>query len=79
MESAQAQVRYVTYTKVTEVTFRQRQSYKDGVGAAATFEEIPLGWFVYMEGSYEALHVGMDKPDLEPGDKIKITVEKNNG
>jgi hypothetical protein len=33
-----------------------------------------MGWFVHLEGSWESLHVGMDKPDLEPGQTMVVTM-----
>ena len=39
-----------------------------------------LGWFLALEGSYEAVYVGKEKPEgLEIGDVIKITMEKEDG
>lgn len=35
-----------------------------------------LGWFVHFEGSRESIHFGFEKPDIEVGDKFKITFEK---
>lgn len=33
-------------------------------------------WFVHLDGSRESLSLGTEKPDLNVGDKIKITLEK---
>lgn len=35
-----------------------------------------LGWFVALDGSREALGLGPDKPDLAPGDKMRVSLEK---
>lgn len=31
-----------------------------------------------LEGSYEALHIGFEKPAFHVGDRVKITMEKVN-
>jgi hypothetical protein len=34
-----------------------------------------VGWFVHLEGSYESLFVGKEKPtDLEPGTEVDIII-----
>lgn len=33
-----------------------------------------LGWFVCLEGSWEKLHIGPDKPDLKIGQKVEVTL-----
>lgn len=76
MESAQAKVRYVIPTKVVAVEERFKDVYVSGFGDKAVFERRSLGHFAFLRGSYEALHVGYEKPDLKPGDEIKISIEK---
>lgn len=34
------------------------------------------GWYMLLEGSWEKLYVGMDKPDFAVGDRVKLTIEK---
>lgn len=34
-----------------------------------------LGWFVAFEGSYEAVHVGKEKPDLVIGQELEVTIK----
>lgn len=67
---------YVIYTKIVEVEEHFVPAYISGFGAEAVFENRSKGWFLYLEGSYEALHVGKEKPELQKGDRIKITLEK---
>ena len=69
-------IKYVMFTTVVDVTQHVEQKWKGGVGEKAVFEPIPRGYYVHMEGSYEALHVGPEMPDIRTGDRIKITVEK---
>lgn len=76
MESAQTKVNYVVYTKVNRVEECFRQEHVGGVGKDAHFERVSLGWFLFLEGSYEGLQMGKTKPDFAWNDKVKITFEK---
>lgn len=69
-------IRYVFHTEVTQIEERFKPVWKGGVGVAAAFDQVSLGWFAYLKGSYEMLHVGDTKPELKVGDKIKVTIEK---
>lgn len=33
-----------------------------------------LGWFIRLEGSWESIHVGMEKPDLQVGQMMHVTL-----
>lgn len=82
MEPAKAtvipRIRWVINATVTNVEEHFVPVYLGGVGDNAKFEDRSRGWFVYLQGSHEALHVGMEKPNLEKGDKVRITLEKIN-
>lgn len=69
-------VRYVIPTKIVDVEEHFVPTYISGIGADALFENRSKGWFIYLEGSYEAIHVGKDKPELVKGDRVKITIER---
>lgn len=73
---AKVKVRYLIPTTVTLVEERFRRVHLHGAGDAAQFREESLGWFVWLEGSYEMLGVGPEKPALAIGDRIRITIEK---
>lgn len=68
--------RIIIPTTITAIEEHKQQDYVSGVGDSATFKERSLGWFLFLQGSHEAIHVGMEKPDLRVGDKMKITIEK---
>lgn len=68
--------RWVINSKVTDIREESSREYVKGIGNEAIFKEVSKGWFLYLEGSHEALHVGMEKPELEKGDRVKITLEK---
>lgn len=78
-EKIKLKINHVIYTKVCEVEEEFQPCYISGIGKDAIFENRSKGWFVYLEGSYEALLVGKEKPDLQKGDRIKITLEKVDG
>lgn len=69
---------YLINSEVVEVVEEFKPAYVigSGIGKDAEFVNQSLGWFVYLKGSHEALHLGPDKPTLAKGDKVKITVEK---
>lgn len=71
--------RYVINSKVSAIQEEFDQKYISGFGDSAVFEKRSKGWFVFLEGSYEKLHLGTEKPDWKKGDKIRITMEKVNG
>lgn len=68
--------RYVVYSKVRKVEKAVDKHYLSGIGPDAIFEDRPMGYYLYLEGSYEAIYLGHEEPKLKPGDKIKITFEK---
>jgi len=39
-------------------------------------EEIGDRWFMQFEGSWESLNFGGERPPFNPGDRIKIMIEK---
>jgi hypothetical protein len=71
-------IRYVVHSTVVKVEERFTRDYVDGIGDNARFTERSLGWYVYLQGSYEALHVGASKPAWAFRDRVKITIEKVN-
>lgn len=71
-------IKYLIRTKVIEVREQFDREYISGHGYDAKFGQKSRGWFVYFQGSYEALHVGAEKPDLKEGDDILITIERTN-
>lgn len=69
-------MRYVINSKVANIEEHKVPCYISGFGDTALFHEVSRGWFLYLEGSHEALHVGMEKPELVKGDRVRITLEK---
>jgi hypothetical protein len=74
--------KYVFYSKVKKIEEKTRavRSYKTGKKLADGKDEIrveyeDLGWFILLEDSWESIHVGREKPDLEIGRKVKVTIE----
>lgn len=77
MESAEAKVRYVIHSTVKEVERLDRDVYCGGLGKDAIYAKENLGWFLWLEGSHEKIFLDRDsKPDVKVGDKIRITIEK---
>jgi len=81
MESAQATViKYIIKTQVVKVEEKFDKVHVEGVGGEAKFMLKPKGWFAFFKGSYEAVHLGYEKPNATwtLGKKIKITIEEDN-
>lgn len=39
----------------------------------------PIGYFLWLEGSWESLYIGGEKPEwLKDGDRVKITIQKDD-
>lgn len=64
------------YSRIVSITRREKLVYLDGFGENARFIGVDRGYFMLLEGSHEALHVGFEMPDFRVGDRIKITMEK---
>ncbi len=78
MEPAQEPVRlvYSVYTTVLKVEEQFRSVYQSGYGSGAIFAAETKGWFMHLNGSYEAIHMGFEEPKFKQGDKIRVTFER---
>lgn len=79
MESIKTKVRYIIHTEVIDIQERFKARYVSGIGKDYQVEWDTLGFFIFLKGSYEVLHVGAEKPEIARGDKVKITIEKDDG
>ena len=53
---------------------RVKRAWKDANDDVQSVTE-DLGWFVFLEGSWEGLHVGQERPDLLEGQRVKVKIE----
>lgn len=60
--------RYVINTTVQEMNEYFEQRHRE--------EKKSIGWFIWFEGSRERIFLGPEKPNLEIGDRVKISIEK---
>ncbi len=69
---------YYTIPNVRVVEVREyfTERHRAGFGKDATFVKVSLGWFIQIEGSHEALYLGREKPLIETGDRVSITIRK---
>jgi ribosomal protein L21E len=67
--------RYRYHTKVKKVEHMHRMARAWKVGDEVHTEMEDQGWSVLLEGSWEWLHIGTEKPDLEVGQKVIVTIE----
>jgi len=75
MEPVNSKVTYAFYAQVESVTERFKHLYRSGFGQDATFEKASLGWFMSLKGSHEALRISTDKPPINAGDLVKVTIK----
>jgi hypothetical protein len=61
--------------KLKRIEERFREKWLSGHGDTSKFEKISIGWFIHLEGSWESLFIGYEKPDLNVGDNVIITIE----
>lgn len=64
-----------TRVKLVEEVYRVVRADKRGDDVVVVREN--LGWSVLFEGSHERLFLGYEKPDLQAGDPVRITIEKS--
>ena len=65
---------YRIKTRVKSIEFRTRVVRTDKVDDAVVATTEDIGWFVCFEGSWEAMFLGFEKPELVKGQGIEITV-----
>lgn len=68
--------RFRIYSRVAAVRELTAKRWIKGTGPQAEFEEYSMGWYLFLEGSWEGLHVGKAPPKLEVGDKVMISIRK---
>ena len=73
-------MKYVFEGEVTGVGEEFKSEHLHGTGSAAEFKKVSVGWHLSLRvaGHYIGL-LFPEKPELAPGDKIKITLEKTRG
>lgn len=77
MESVESKVTtYTIHSRVVNTFEKKTPQYRGGIGSEAAFVDVSRGWFVHLEGSWEALYLGQDKPDLAAGDEVVIQIRK---
>lgn len=67
---------YVLMSTVEQVREHFKTVHLEGTGKDARFKNDSLGWYVLFEGSGECLYFGETRPELNVGDKVKITFER---
>lgn len=79
MEPANPKVKipavYAFYAQVETIQERFKHLYKSGFGETTQYEKASLGWFMSLKGSHEALRISTDKPPINAGDLVKVTIK----
>lgn len=68
-------MRFLIKTKVLKIEELFDERYVKGVGKDVVFAKTSKGFFVLFEGSYEKLYLGMERPELQEGDRVRIIIE----
>jgi hypothetical protein len=66
------------YSKVKKIENKKRikRGWKDGHGEEQ-FEYEDMGWFILLEGSWEYLYVGGEKPEgFSVGDEVEVIIQR---
>lgn len=71
-------MKYSFYTTVMKVfnhhqVVRVDKSSTPGADPVAHTED--RGWFVHLNGSYEAIYLGESAPAMKAGDRVRVTIE----
>ena len=69
----------VVLSEIVRIELRKQKRWVSGLGDKAIFQDHPLGYFMVLDGSHEAIFIGHDEPTFTQGDKIKITFERVGG
>lgn len=62
-----------------EERFKKRYIPDSGMGDKAQFDNISQGFFVVLDGSREALHIGESNPGIRVGSVAKIEISFDLG
>lgn len=79
MEPAQSEIKFkiIIQTSVIAINEKLKDKYIGGIGSDAKFERVHVGWYMHLDGSYESLFVGHERPtNIKEGDIVNITIEK---
>lgn len=78
MESVETplKINYTVLAHVAKVDEAFARDHVSGTGPDAIFTKRSLGWYVIFVGSTEAIYFGESRPQLNPGDKVKVTFER---
>lgn len=76
MEPPKTKINYVFNVRIAALNEEFYQKWVSGVGPDAVFEPVSKGWFMLLEGSKEAIHLGFEEPHFKTGDMIKVTFER---
>ena len=68
--------RYKFNTSILKVERRERivRSWLEADQVRYVRED--MGWFITLEGSWEALYVGHEEPTLNPGQRVVVIIEE---
>jgi hypothetical protein len=76
-DSRIATTHYVINTRVKRVEERvERFNWHRDADGQSTCDTRSIGWWVVLEGSWEGLYLGNERPTLAVGDAVRVTLER---
>jgi hypothetical protein len=67
-------IKFYSIVKKVERKKRTVRGYMAADGKAH-FDSEDLGWYLLLDGSWEYLHVGDEKPDFTVGQRVVVTID----
>lgn len=74
MEPTPRPVIYVFRAPIVNIEHRFQRLHVSGGGDTAVFKTVSQGWYIHLEGSWEALGVGDEEPPYKVGDVLTIKI-----
>ncbi len=68
-------MKYVIRTTVDDVYHYQPVTR---VEHDTTVHRVDRGWYVKLSGAFTAIHIGDEKPVMQAGDTVRVTIELDN-
>lgn len=69
-------VKYVVFSHILSIEKHIQKKWIGGVGDNAKFNDVDGGYYMWLDGSHEAIFIGHEEPVLNAGDRIRVTFER---
>jgi hypothetical protein len=70
-------IKFFSRIKKIEHVRKLKRAWKEGTEIKTEYDD--MGWYVLMEGSWEALYVGNEEPpELKEGDEVEVIIQRKS-